>query len=231
MANDSTLNTPVIWINKYLQHKIADLTATRGSKPTRGINETENSYQERLFNWSNSNADGFGIPIFPSSPSTIDDLTETFIKIDGENYSYTGIAAYWDRLAKMNKTGFPHIKCEQILYYFYSTQDNVTEKLVRTQEAVLRLMDRGDETAEEINDWCKNRQVDLGGELVDNMFYFHNFKVYQLEETRDIIDFGTARTYGGNKFIIDYDYHQMPELTNNSWRPEVRPPGTAKYPI
>ena len=199
MANDSTLNTPVIWINKYLQHKIAELTSDQDTNLTKG----------------------FGIPIFPSSPSTIDDLTETFIKINGENYSYSGIAAYWDRLAKMNKSGFPHIKCEQILYYFYSTQENVTEKLVRTQEAVLRLMDRGDETAEEINDWCRYRQVDLGGELVDNMFYFHNFKVYQLEETRDIIDFGTARTYGGNKFIIDYDYHQHKDLTNYTWRPDL----------
>ena len=35
--------------------------------------------------------------------------------------------------------------------------------------------------------------------------------------------------YGGNKFIIDYDYHQMPELTNNAWQPEVRPAGQDKY--
>jgi hypothetical protein len=26
---------------------------------------------------------------------------------------------------------------------------------------------------------------------------------------RDIIDFGTARTYGGNKIIIEYDYHMV----------------------
>jgi hypothetical protein len=44
-------------------------------------------------------------------------------------------------------------------------------------------------------------------------FYFHGFKIYQLEEVRDIIDFGTARTYGGNKIIIDYDYHQMSDIT------------------
>jgi hypothetical protein len=35
-----------------------------------------------------------------------------------------------------------------------------------------------------------------------------------LQETRDIIDFGTARTYGGNKIIIDFDYSQAPDLTN-----------------
>jgi hypothetical protein len=96
--------------------------------------------------------------------------------------------------------------------------------MIQIQEAVFRLMDRYDETAEEINNWCSNRQVNLGTDanpnLIDNMFYFHNFKVYQLEETRDIIDFGTARTYGGNKIIIDFDYHQMPDLTTNGWVPE-----------
>jgi hypothetical protein len=42
------------------------------------------------------------------------------------------------------------------------------------------------------------------------MPFFHEIKVYQLEETRDIIDFGTARTYAGNKIIVDYDWHAAP---------------------
>lgn len=112
------------------------------------------------------------------------------------------------------------------MYYFYANGENPIEKMVQIQEQTLRLMDRGDETAQEVNNWCSNRQVNLGTsqnpDLVDNMFYFHSFKVYQLEESRDIIDFGTARTYGGNKIIIEYDYHQMPELTNNDWVPERR---------
>jgi hypothetical protein len=37
--------------------------------------------------------------------------------------------------------------------------------------------------------------------------YFHEIKIFQLEETRDIIDFGTARTWAGNKIIIDYEWH------------------------
>ena len=132
--------------------------------------------------------------------------------------------ATWDRLIKMNKKSFPHIKCEQIMYYFYANGDNPIVKMVQIQEQVLRLMDRGNETAEEINNWASNRQVNLGTaqnpDLIDNMFYFHDFKVYQLEESRDIIDFGTARTYGGNKIIIEYDYHQMPDLTEAAWEPE-----------
>jgi hypothetical protein len=120
--------------------------------------------------------------------------------------------ATWDRLIKMNKKGFPHIKCEQVMYYFYANGENPIEKMVQIQEQTLRLMDRGDETAEEVNNWCSNRQVNLGTsqnpDLIDNMFYFHDFKVYQLEESRDIIDFGTARTYAGNKIIIEYCWHK-----------------------
>ena len=134
--------------------------------------------------------------------------------------------ATWDRLIKMNKKSFPHIKCEQIMYYFYANGENPIEKMVQIQEQVLRLMDRGNETAEEVNNWASNRQVNLGTvqspDLIDNMFYFHDFKVYQLEESRDIIDFGTARTYGGNKIIIEYDYHAMPELTGADWTPEQK---------
>lgn len=204
MANNDVLNTPVLWINKYLQDKIQLLTYIQ-------------------------------TPFFPSTPSTINDLTQYFP--DG------GVMATWDRLIKMNKTGFPHIKCEQLMYYFYATADNSILNMVKIQEAVLRLMDRFDETAEEINNWCSNRQIRLDdGSIIDNQFYFHNFKVYQLEETRDIIDFGTARTYGGNKIIIDFDYHQMGSkriagydengkaiyeiredgLTSDTWTPEPK---------
>jgi hypothetical protein len=187
LANDTLLNTPVLWINKYLQSKIADST-------------------------------GLDTPFFPTLPSTINDLTQYF--------PTGGTMATWDRLIKMNKKSFPHIKCEQIMYYFYANGENPIEKMVQIQEQVLRLMDRGNETAEEINNWASNRQVNLGTvqspDLIDNMFYFHDFKVYQLEESRDIIDFGTARTYGGNKIIIEYDYHQMPELTGADWTPEPR---------
>jgi hypothetical protein len=192
-GSSAVMNTPVLWINKYLQEKVSDIFQA-------GANEKAS------------------FPFFPSTPSTINDLTEYF----GE--STQGVAATWDRLIKMNKTTFPHIKCEQVMYYFYANGENPIEKMITIQESVFRLMDRLDESAEEINNWARNRQIRLDdGTLVDCSFYFHNFKVYQLQETRDIIDFGTARTYGGNKIIIDYDYHHSDSLmTNASWVPEPR---------
>jgi hypothetical protein len=219
MANNTTLNTPVLWINKYLQSKL-------GQKV--GIIREDGSIEP------------IGIPFFPTMPSTIDSLTEQWITVTSESnpltlerYPYAGVMATWDRMFKMNRSSFPHIKCEQILYYFYATQENAMLTMIKTQEEIFRLLDRGDESAEEINNWCSNRRIDLGGTEgpVDNMFFFHDFKVYQLEETRDIIDFGTARTYAGNKIIIDFDYHQMPELTNADWAPEPRLTGNDKITI
>jgi len=202
MANNSLLNTPVVWVNKYLQAKLSVL--------------------------------GFAtIPFFPTSPSTIESLTQTFPS--------GGIMATYDRMFKMSRSSFPHIKCEQLLYYFYATAENSITNMVQVTEAVHRLLNRGDESAVEVNDWCSNRRVNVGTEqqqdLLDNIFYFHDFKVYQLEETRDIIDFGTARTYGGNKIIIDFDYHIVPSgddkdtTTYSDWSPEAKLTGNNKIII
>jgi hypothetical protein len=181
----SLLNTPVLWINTYLQEKISLLT-------------------------------GFQMkPFFPTGPSTLEAL---------QNQFEDGTMVVWDRMFRMRRGPFPHIKCEQVLYYFYAMGDNQgltpAEKMVQIQEAVMRLMDRGDESAQELNEWAKNNPIDfnrnpnLPSDLVYCKFYFHNFKIYQLEEARDIVDFGTARTYAGNKIIIDYDYHQHKDIVN-----------------
>jgi hypothetical protein len=179
------VNTPMLWVNSYVQEKIAEYTST-------------------------GNSTGLGIPFFPPSPNTIDDLTETWIVLNDARFPYAGVRCTYDRLTRLRRSPFPHIKGEQLLYYFYATAEGVTDKMIAVTETVLRLMDREDETAEEINAWAKDKTI--AG--FSPQFQFHKFRVYQLEEVADIIDFGTSRTYGGNKIIIEYTYHQMPDLTN-----------------
>lgn len=188
-ADNFLVNTPMLWVNEYLQEKIAYLT--RNSTTGEG---------------------GIGVPFFPASPNTIDDLTDSWILINDERFGFSGVRCTYDRLTRLRRSPFPHIKGEQLLYYFFATAEGVTDKMIAVTELTLRLMDREDETAEEINRWAEGKEI--AG--FTNQFYFHKFRVYQLEETADIIDFGTARTYGGNKIIIEYEYHQMPELTNNT---------------
>jgi hypothetical protein len=121
---------------------------------------------------------------------------------------------------KMRRTPFPYIKCEQLLYYFYALTETAVVNLIEMTQEIQDLLDNGDDSAKDVNAWIESKAS--GTVMVDGvahnkvtfdgtdflMPYFHSFKIYQLEETRDIIDFGTARTYAGNKIIIDYDWHK-----------------------
>jgi hypothetical protein len=184
----SVLNTPVLWINQYLQEKLSPIV-----NPDNIVDE-EQPGGVPLFLQT--------IPFFPTGPSSLETLQNQFPEV--------GVMAVWDRMFRMRRGPFPHIKCEQVLYYFYAQASDPNLKMIKIQEKIMRLLDRGDESAQELNDWTKDKTFDG----MSCKFYFHNFKIYQLEEARDIVDFGTARTYAGNKIIIDYDYHQHDNILN-----------------
>lgn len=141
---------------------------------------------------------GVNMPFLPTTnTSDVAALTETFPASNGK-------FAVYDRMFRMNKKAFPHIYCEQLLYYFYDF-NNTGTAIIELSQKVHDHLNQLDESAEDINKWAKANP----GTWSDSSLplYFHTFKVYQLQETRDIIDFGTARTYAGNKIIIEYDWH------------------------
>lgn len=148
----------------------------------------------------------FVMPFFPTSPTAIDDITQTFPDASDN------VFAVYDRMFKMRRSPFPHIKTEQLLYYFYKTAGDPVQ-LIESTQMVLDLLDNEDESAQAINAWAAAKQqsssplLDDGGN-VRPLPFFHKVRVYQLEETRDIVDFGTARTFAGNKLIIDYEWHR-----------------------
>jgi hypothetical protein len=178
----TAITYPPVFLNEYLSEKIIDTIPNRFSGAMR---------------------------FFPTLPVDIDSLTEGFPE------SATDVFAVYDRMFKMRRGPFPHIKYEQVLYYFYKINSD-PEALIETSQIVADLLDRGDESAQEINDWIATK-VDPATGLVTfgtgalardfKPVFFHETKIFQLEETRDIIDFGTARTFAGNKIIIDYVYH------------------------
>jgi len=160
---------------------------------------------------------------FPTTPTNLEELTEQFPEAAGD------VFAVYDRAFKLRRTPFPYIKCEQLLYYFYKTSESIVG-LIETTQRVQDLLDRGDDSAKDLNGWIASLWVSQGrntltetdivtGRQVERdivdfsgtdfyLPYFHEIRIFQLEETRDIIDFGTARTYAGNKIIIDYDWHE-----------------------
>lgn len=185
------MSNPSVFLNDYLSEMVPKYLEKYGS--------TE-------FNYFDTEE---GMRFFPVSPTAIDELTEQLPSATEAPF------AVYDRMFRFKKYKFPHIKCEQMLYYFYKTTtssfESATASLIETSQAVYDLLSRGDESAQEVNSWIKHYLNDDGkyekGGIAFSPVFFHQTSVFQLEEIRDIIDFGTARTYAGNKIIIDYEYH------------------------
>lgn len=140
-------------------------------------------------------------PFIPVNPSNIDDLYGNIL--EGAQYP-DPIMIVWDRMLRVNPSPFYMRKREQIVYTIHSSSlDNV----LGAHRVISEALDRMDASAEDVNAWtAKNPAVDSNGTPIQNV-YFHNFKVYQINETRDLLDLVSTRTIFRNKIIVEYDYH------------------------
>jgi hypothetical protein len=189
MTQEKVMTNPAVFINGFLSEMVPKYLEAYGSA-------TFNYFDESM-------------AFFPVSPTTLDELTQQLPSASEAPF------AVYDRMLRFKRGPFPHSKKEQLLYYFYKTTtrsfDTATGALIETVQAVADLLDRGDESAQELNSWISSKLDEDGLYTVANLkfspVYFHDTQIFQLEEVRDIIDFGTARTYAGNKMIIDYCYH------------------------
>jgi hypothetical protein len=57
-----------------------------------------------------------------------------------------------------------------------------------------------------LNKWVTDNTADFPE---GKNIFFHNTRVYQADETRDIMELASARTVYSNKLIIEYDYHSV----------------------
>lgn len=201
MSQRKAMTNPVIFINGYLAEKVPEYLEEYGM-----LGE---------FNISAPNYFDGIMKFFPVSPTNIDELTEQFPSASEAPF------AVYDRMLRFRRGPFPHTKQEQLIYYFYKIASSSdpsanmpgVELLIETVQAVEDLLDSGDESAEDLNTWIQSKLNDQGlyepiaGGQVFDPIYFHKTQVFHLEEVRDIINFGTARTYAGNKLILDYCYH------------------------
>ncbi len=199
------ISNPAVFINKYLSEKIGEALP-----------------------------EYFGLPMFflPSAPTDIEALYQGFPQAN-EDQPF----AVYERMFRMRKSSFPHKKDEQILYYLYKNGSLNDEEqaaiLFETTGMIYDLMDRQDESAEEINSWIAQKVDEQPGSESGTVKFgqkdfvapsFHHSTVYQLEESRDIISFATAKTYFGNKIIINYCYH-APDFNSSPVTRYLNQPG------
>jgi hypothetical protein len=143
-------------------------------------------------------------PIFATSPTNTEEIYKNVIQ---STTISEPLVIIYDRMMTFRPTTFYPHKREQILYYLYSTNlANVNNANI----VISQLLDREDAAAQDLNSWASGYVSPQG---LDYNVYFHNIKVYQAQESRDVLDLASARTMFVNKLIIEYDYHAKNDST------------------
>ena len=177
MANVRELPFPPMWVNAYI------------------INELQ-KYE------------GFeNVLVVPSTPTAIDDIYKNTLG------NYPDVSVQYDRLLRFRRNAMYYLKTEQLLYYVYGLPDKITDAII----IISQLLDRADAAAEDLNKWIVEKQnssdpilkdpLDPNSTKAEPNVYFHDMKVYQLEEARDLTQLATVRGLTLNKLLIEYDYH------------------------
>jgi hypothetical protein len=150
------------------------------------------------------------LKFFPTRPTSLDTLIKS-------NPGQTNdVYVVYDRMFRVRRSAFPHIKQEQLIYYLYKMNGD-PESLIETVQVIYDLLDREDESAQEINAWISSKVNSSGmlvfgsgrGQKIFKPVFFHKFKVLQLEEARDIENFDSMKTFSASKMLINYDYHTI----------------------
>jgi len=142
-------------------------------------------------------------PMVPAQfPTNIEDLYNDSIQI---RQTDSPVLIVYDRLMRFRPTPFYAHKREQLIYFIYSTD---VGKLIDSVRVISNALDREDASAQDINSFCiKNPVLNASGGEIPYNIYFHNTRVYQADESRDVAELASARTLFVNKLIIEYDYH------------------------
>ena len=177
MPSAKDLPFPPHWINAYIFDKLSEYDDI-------GMDKTQQL-----------------VPIFATGPTNTEELYRNMIQTTTIEEP---LIIQYDRLMRFRQSPFYGIKKEQLIYYLYSTSiANVNNANI----VISQLLDREDAAAQDLNVWAKDHPMLLNGQEVKSNVFFHNIKVYQADETRDVLELASARTVFINKLIIEYDYH------------------------
>lgn len=156
-------------------------------------------------------------PIVPVTSTNIDDLYANYIGSPGDP---NPLLIIYDRLLRFRPSPFYRTKREQLIYTVHSANES---KVFDTIRVMSEALDRSDATGQDINSYIiSNPVIDKSIPTNDPSYpqylphnvFFHNVRVYQADESRDLIELSSVRTIYRNKLIIEYDYHTKDSYYN-----------------
>lgn len=140
-------------------------------------------------------------PIMPVQPG---DITMYYNELRERSAEPYPLFIQYDRLIRFRPNQFYRNKREQILYTINCGNFDKKEMASRV---IIEALDREDATAQDINLWASQNVLVDGNTVVPKNVFFHNFRVYQVDESRDLVELSSVKDNFWDKIIIEYDYH------------------------
>ena len=140
-------------------------------------------------------------PILPVQSTNIDDLFDEITLTD-----QPFLIAY-DRLIRYNNDTTYWNKREQLVYTIHASDTGLGYDISRI---IVEALDRQDASGQDVNTWLSENQATLPPLNV----FFHTFRVFQIDETRDMVELGSVKFNWRGKIIVEYDYHTNTSLYN-----------------
>lgn len=179
MPNKINLPFPPYFINAYLKQQFVDFGIVGESEIT---------------------------PILPVTPDGVDMLYQQLMETSN---TPNPLLLQYDRLFRFRPTPFYRNKREQLIYTFVCSS---YEKQSQAIAVAIEALDRQDATAQDINAWvadpANTLYEDDGVTPLPKNVYFHNVRVYQVDESRDLIELASVNMSAvRGKIVIEFDYH------------------------
>jgi hypothetical protein len=171
--------------------------------PIRYINEylySEFSKYEDINMAINGNITSF-TPFFPAGQAA--DLTKVYQDLQTSEDGMIPAVLFYDRMIRLRSSAFPIGKREQVLYTVYGSIPSCTN----IGNVMLGVLDREDYSAQDLNKWMSDNKASLVAKGMPMKVFFRGIRVFQADESRDLVELDGYKRGSIHKYIVEYDYH------------------------
>lgn len=175
----STFDFPISYINEYLSIQLS-------------------RYSD--INMGKSEVPGF-IPFFPAGQAV--SVSEIYENLQLSESQKLPAVIFYDRMIRLRSTVFPVGKREQVLYTVYGDIENCSN----IGSVIFQVLDREDYSAQDLNKWITENKTALLAKNYPVKTFFRSLRVFQADESQDLVDLDDYRRGSIHKYIVEYDYH------------------------
>jgi hypothetical protein len=178
LARD-TFDFPLSYINEYLSIELS-------------------KYDD--INMAKTEVPGF-IPFFPAGQAV--SVTEIYSQLQLSDSQKLPAVIFYDRMIRLRNSAFPVGKREQVLYTVYGDIANCSN----IGSVIFQTLDREDYSAQDLNKWMTENKTSLQSKGLPMKVFFRSMRVFQADESQDLVDLDDYRRGSIHKYIVEYDYH------------------------